>query len=304
MAKVEIDLGTLENSCFVIMPFAPTFQTQYERVIRVAVEAAGLRCVRADAIYSKPRVMADIWKVLRASRVVIAELTGKNTNVFYEVGLAHVLGKPVIIITRNEDDVPFDLKALRYIYYNTDDPFWGENLKITLTNMLRNLLKEKEYGTVFESIKTTGKMKIEEEKTLPPEEAKPEKPLYNLTGVWQGTMNGGDYNCNLHLFQEEERLSGTMIVSFISKGKLTVVQEAMTGEIKGKTIVLNGVSYSFLQQGSLDTYPLDYLKGKILLKGRKISGKVEDDEGSEYNISLNKKSLEPKPQSSPEKGGI
>ena len=109
MVKVEIDLGNLTNSCFVIMPFSPTYETEYERIIRPAVEAAGLACIRADEIYSKPQITADIWKSLRAARIVIAELTGKNSNVLYEVGLAHALGKPVIIITRNEDDVPFDL---------------------------------------------------------------------------------------------------------------------------------------------------------------------------------------------------
>ena len=125
MAKIEISLGVLTNSCFVIMPFSPTYNTEYERVIRPAVEATGLACIRADEIYSKPQIMADIWKSIRSARLVIAELTGRNTNVFYEVGLAHTLGKPVIIITRNEEDVPFDLKALRYVYYNTEDPFWG-----------------------------------------------------------------------------------------------------------------------------------------------------------------------------------
>ena len=161
MAKIEINLGTITNSCFVIMPFRPTYNAEYERIIRPAV---GLACIRADEIYSRPQITADIWKALRSARIVIAELTGRNTNVFYEVGLAHALGKPVIIITRNEEDVPFDLKALRYRYYNVDDPFWGENLKKALTDMLQSLLKEKEYGAVFESITLVGKIKYEEKK--------------------------------------------------------------------------------------------------------------------------------------------
>lgn len=144
MAKVEINLGTLTKSCFVIMPFSPIFNAEYKDVIRPAVEAAGLTCIRGDEIYSEPQIMADIWKHIRSSIVIIAELTGRNTNVFYEVGLAHALGKPVIIITRNEEDAPFDLKALRYLYYNVEDPFWGENLKKRLVDMLRNLLKNKD----------------------------------------------------------------------------------------------------------------------------------------------------------------
>jgi len=185
MAKIEIDLGSMTNSCFVVMPFASTYNTEYERIIRPAVETVELACVRANEIYSKPQITADIWKSLRSARIVIAELTGRNSNVLYEVGLAHALGKPVIIITRNEDDVPFDLKALRYLYYNIDDPFWGENLRNALTEMLQKLLKENEYGTVFENIRSVGKIEYEEKEILPAEK---EKSYHDLTGLWQGIM--------------------------------------------------------------------------------------------------------------------
>lgn len=141
---MEICLGKLLNSCFVIMPFSAIFDAEYAHVIRPAIEVAGLSSVRADQIYSKPQIMADIWKALRSSRIVIAELSEKNANVFYEVGLAHALGKPVITITRNEQDVPFDLKALRYLYYDTNNPSWGESLKKDLTQMISSILKESE----------------------------------------------------------------------------------------------------------------------------------------------------------------
>jgi len=49
---------------------------------------------------------------------VIADCTGRNPNVFYEIGLAHASGKPVILITQNSDDVPFDIRHLRYIQYD------------------------------------------------------------------------------------------------------------------------------------------------------------------------------------------
>ena len=86
------------------MPFESLFQTQYERVIRPAGEELGLKCVRADEIYSKPQIMADIWRSIRKARLLIAELTSRNANVFYEVGLAHAIGKPILLLTRNEDE--------------------------------------------------------------------------------------------------------------------------------------------------------------------------------------------------------
>lgn len=291
MAKIEINLGTLTNSCFVIMPFTPTYNTEYERIIRPAVEAAELACIRADEIYSKPQIMADIWKSIRSARVVIAELTGRNTNVFYEVGLAHTLGKPVIIITRNDDDVPFDLKALRYLYYNIEDPFWGENLKKALTDMIQNLLKEEKYGTVFEGIKPTGKTAYAETKPSPAEKAK-EKPYHDLTGAWQGTMEVGDaaYNCKLELTQQDGGLSGMMIVSYTTHRKRTVVREIMKGEIKGNVASLYGISYSYLKQGASPEYLLDAFHTQISPEGNKISGGCTDTEGNGGTVSLEKSS--------------
>ena len=254
MPKVEIDLGEAENSCFVIMPFRPTYQTEYDRVIRPAVEDSGLECVRADEIYSRPHIMEDIWKSLRSARIVIAELTDKNPNVLYEIGLAHLLAKPVIIITRNEDDVPFDLKSLRYLHYNIKEPFWGENLRKDLIKMIDKLLQEEEYGTVFDAVKLVGKIKYKTGKVP----AKKQLPVLNLTGVWRGEMQmKKSYNLNLHLIQEEDRLSGTMILSYPIDEQITVVQQSLTGQMKGRAVSLSGASYSFLEQGGSPGYTLD-----------------------------------------------
>jgi len=48
--------------------------------------------------------------------------------VFYELGLAHALEKPVVLVSSSEDDVPFDLQHIRVIYYDVTDPFWGNKL--------------------------------------------------------------------------------------------------------------------------------------------------------------------------------
>jgi hypothetical protein len=64
----------------------------------------------------------------RSACSVVAELTTKNPNVFYELGLAHALEKPVVLVSSNEGDVPFDLKHIRVIYYDLTDPFWGQKL--------------------------------------------------------------------------------------------------------------------------------------------------------------------------------
>jgi nucleoside 2-deoxyribosyltransferase len=77
------------------------------------VEEAGLVCVRGDEIYTRQAVIQDIWHSIRKARLVVAELSGRNPNVMYEIGLAHAIGKPIILLNRDEEDGPFDLRTLR-----------------------------------------------------------------------------------------------------------------------------------------------------------------------------------------------
>lgn len=65
---------------------------------------------------------------INGAKVLVAELTKRNPNVFYELGLAHALKKPVVLVSSNSDDVPFDLQHIRVIYYDVTDPFWGQKL--------------------------------------------------------------------------------------------------------------------------------------------------------------------------------
>src|SRR5207302_8589290 len=75
-------------------------------------------------------------QMIQSAKVLVAELTGKNANVFYELGLAHALGKPVILVSETIDDVPFDLQPLRVILYDKSDPAWGVKLKDELVAFL------------------------------------------------------------------------------------------------------------------------------------------------------------------------
>ncbi len=61
--------------------------------------------------------MQDVVNLIDRSHVVIADCTGRNPNVSYEIGIAHTLGREVILITQIEADVPFELRHLRYVAY-------------------------------------------------------------------------------------------------------------------------------------------------------------------------------------------
>jgi len=110
----------------VMMPFSPEFDVIYE-TIEASVEDAGLTCARADDIWENHHVMDDVLSLLWRARIVIADLTGKNANVFYETGLAHVLPRPTVLLTQHPDDVPFDLRSIRYLRYGLGT---GERAKL------------------------------------------------------------------------------------------------------------------------------------------------------------------------------
>lgn len=106
------------NLCFVLMPFREDLRPVYDDHIKKVVEAESFAAVRADDIVGTGSITLDIWEKVNRARFLIADLTGKNPNVFYEVGLAHALGKDVILLTQTMDDVPFDLKGLRCLLYS------------------------------------------------------------------------------------------------------------------------------------------------------------------------------------------
>jgi len=110
--------STEHNLCFVMMPFRPNFDKLYSAIIKPAITKMGVKCKRGDEIYGTESVISDIWECIQRSDFVIADLTGQNPNVCYELGLCHAINKDVIIITQNMGDVPFDLRHLRCIKYN------------------------------------------------------------------------------------------------------------------------------------------------------------------------------------------
>ncbi|WP_316828611.1 hypothetical protein [Pedobacter miscanthi] len=117
------------DSCFVMMPFAPPLGDYYSKIYEPAIRKAGLTPIRADnEIFGTGKIIDQIWSGITSAKVLIAELTSRNANVFYELGLAHALKKPVVLVSSNQEDVPFDLKHIRVIYYDMHDPFWGNKL--------------------------------------------------------------------------------------------------------------------------------------------------------------------------------
>ncbi len=130
------------DTCFVMMPFGGWFDRYYQDVYVPAIKDAGLEPVRADELFSTGSVVEQVWEQIGKARVLLADLTDKNANVFYELGLAHAAVKPVVFTSARIEDVPFDLRHLRVIVYEVREAEWAAKLRKLITEYLRNTIKD------------------------------------------------------------------------------------------------------------------------------------------------------------------
>lgn len=102
---------------FVLMPFAPDFDDIYKIGIKETSEKIGFHCERVDEQIYEGTILDRIYNQISKADVIVADMTGRNPNVFYEAGYAHALGKTVILLTRQADDIPFDLRHFPHVIY-------------------------------------------------------------------------------------------------------------------------------------------------------------------------------------------
>lgn len=118
-----------------MMPFDPNFDSVYEAIRQASVNS-GLECKRADNFWQNNAIIQDVVELIDRSRIVVCDCSNRNPNVFYETGIAHTLGRDVILITQNEHDIPFDLRHLRHIHYYNN----GEG-RAALTRLLQERMR-------------------------------------------------------------------------------------------------------------------------------------------------------------------
>lgn len=100
------------NLLAAMMPFEDRFKPVYES-IQKAAHSENLRCERADTIWQQHAIMDDVLSLLCTASVVVVDYSGRNSNVFYELGITHTLGRPCVPIAQTVDDIPFDLQGIR-----------------------------------------------------------------------------------------------------------------------------------------------------------------------------------------------
>ena len=118
-------MGGKKKKCFVIMPISDTdgydnghFTTVYNHLIKPAVMDAGFESIRADDTLKTNIIINSIIQSILDSDIIVCDLSSKNANVFYELGLSHAFNKKVVLIKDNATNIPFDISGIRVLSYN------------------------------------------------------------------------------------------------------------------------------------------------------------------------------------------
>ena len=129
------------GQAFVLMPFADRFHQVYD-TIQHTLEGTELNfnCTRADELFGGGHIIEDVLRCIGKAEVVIADVTSKNPNVFYELGITHMVKdvEKVLILTQNVEDVPFDLRPFRCIVYEQSSAGLRQ-LQKTLTTHIKGI---------------------------------------------------------------------------------------------------------------------------------------------------------------------
>jgi hypothetical protein len=122
MSKSNIQVSNFATindplKAFVVMQFSTPYNELYDDVIVPVCKSADLKAIRSDEIYGPELILADIMKQINESKMVIAEITSHNPNVFYEIGYAQAIKKPIILIAQQGTKPPFDVSPFRILFY-------------------------------------------------------------------------------------------------------------------------------------------------------------------------------------------
>jgi hypothetical protein len=134
----NLKIASIKPKAFIVMQFSEEFNKLYSEVIKPICEEYGLECERADEFYTSTPIIADIVTSIIECSLIIAEITPDNPNVYYELGYAHAINKPSILLCDRgkRNKLPFDISGYRTLFY--EDTIFG---KTAIENTLRKYLE-------------------------------------------------------------------------------------------------------------------------------------------------------------------
>jgi hypothetical protein len=150
MGLSDRDFAVDERSVFVLTPFHQSHNKTYSVISSVCLDLR-LQCSRGDEEFVDGPLLSHIVKQIVSASFLIANVNGRNPNVFYELGIAHTLGKRVIIVSKNYETIPFDLRSQQIVLYDDLDDL-RSGLKDAVARLaVRALSGERDNGMTTQS---------------------------------------------------------------------------------------------------------------------------------------------------------
>lgn len=230
---------------FVLMPFDTSFDDVYQLGIRAACIEVQAICQRVDEQIFQETILERILGQIRSADLIIAEMTGRNSNVFYEVGFAHALKKKVILLTRDASDIPFDLKPFPHIVYGTSIT----KLKSELIRQIPEFLARRDGYAVGPEIATAPRpdVRVKVQNGLLGNNLATATPMLVITA-----QNHSPVDVYLGNFFLRPRSGGIALV----------MQDGATGQYQGRVKLTPGEAHTFRILGEAlfkDASPEDYV---------------------------------------------
>jgi hypothetical protein len=166
----EFEMNQDNIFAFVLMPFGQEFDDIYRLGIKDTAKSLGILAERVDEQIYKEGILERIYRQIEIADIIVADMSGKNANVFYEVGYAHANQKLCILLTSAADDIPFDLKHRRHIVYGRsiqtlqrrlhEELSWAEN-EVRNARKSRISIRARTSGSKLEKTKHEAKGSVE-----------------------------------------------------------------------------------------------------------------------------------------------
>jgi hypothetical protein len=136
----KVDIRIDYPQAFVVMPFKqPWSSDAYSSLFKPGIEAAGFESARGDSIVRIGDLGTNVWRSVALAGVIVADVTAPNPNVYYELGLADALGKPIIAFKQSGTVLPADIGGRHFYDYDLRDLAPGRS---ALTQALMDLADE------------------------------------------------------------------------------------------------------------------------------------------------------------------
>ena len=124
--------------CFVVMPFRSELNYFYLYIRRHLQDKYRIRVERGDTHIMTKALMDKIREQIIDASVVIGDVTGSTANVFFELGIAHAIGRPIIFLTQDPpESAPVDIRQFEFIHYDLGR---HEEFFVKLDNAIQNVL--------------------------------------------------------------------------------------------------------------------------------------------------------------------